>query len=215
MFSLVEMVLEEDEYHFESVSSTKYIHTTPQKMAKYEVIDQDPLFSKVVRYFRGSDYLTWAGATVAGPLSLILLEKFEPASGRQFKMPKPMFLRAGGLIGFTAGFFIAYNQSTKRFWGVSENAREVQKDRYETKALLALGKNPYGSDESTLSPYLQDLSARYSRNSQFLIGILPWFNFVQHPYHGVDLKKYYEVREGEENWNFDLVPLDQIKGLPN
>lgn len=183
-------------------------------MSKFEVIDQDPIFSKVIGYFRVTDYLTWAGFTVAGPLSLIALEKFEPASGRQFKMPKPMFLRAGGLIGFTAGFLIAYNQSTKRLWGFSENAKEVQKDRYEVKSLLAQGKNPYGCDDSTVTPYIQDLSARYSKNSQLLLGVLPWFNFVAHPYHGVDLKKYYEVREGEENWGLNLVPLNQIKGLP-
>lgn len=189
-------------------------HPYTYTMAKYEVIDQDPVFSKVVSYFRVSDYLTWLGATAAGPLSLILLEKYEPASGRHFKMPKPMFLRAGGLVGFATGFFLAYNQSTKRFWGVSENAREVEKDRYEVKSLLAKGKNPYGSDESTLTPYMQDLSARYSKNSQLLIAILPWFNFVAHPYHGVDLKKYYEVREGEEKWGFNLVPLNEIKGLP-
>lgn len=197
--------------HSELFGSLHTLHISA--MAKYEVIDQDPLFSKVVSYFRPSDYLTWIGATVAGPLSLILLEKYEPATGRQFKMPKPMFLRAGGLIGFTTGFLLAYNQSTKRFWGVSENDREVQKDRAEIRALLAQGKNPYGVEESTLTPYLQDVSARYSKNSQFLIGILPWFNFVNHPYHGVDLKKYYEVREGEQV--MDLVPLDQIKGLPN
>ncbi|KAG0678799.1 hypothetical protein C6P40_000349 [Pichia californica] len=183
-------------------------------MSKYEVIDQDPTFSRVVNYFRPSDYLTWLGATIAGPVSLILLEKYEPASGRQFKMPKPMFLRAGALIGFTTGFFLAYNESTKRFWGVSENKREVEKDRYEIKSLLSKGKNPYGCEDSTLTPYMQDLSARYSKNSQVLLGILPWFNFVNHPYHGVDLKKYYEVRDGEDKWGFDLVPLDQIKGLP-
>lgn len=184
-------------------------------MSKYEVIDQDPLFGKVVSYFRPSDYLTWLGATIAGPLSLIALEKYEPATGRQFKMPKPMFLRAGALIGFTTGFILAYNQSTKRFWGVSENLREVKMDRLEVKTLLSKGKNPFGSDESTLTPYLQDVSARYSKNSQLLLGFLPWFNFVNHPYHGIDLNKYYEVREGEENWDLKLVPLDQIKGLPN
>ncbi|GMM29530.1 hypothetical protein DAMA08_022750 [Martiniozyma asiatica (nom. inval.)] len=182
-------------------------------MSKYEVIDQDPIFSKVVSYFRVSDYGIWAAATAAGPLSLVLLEKFEPASGRKFKMPAPMFLRAGGLIGFTAGFFLAYNESTKRFWGQSENKKEVEKDRYETKKLLSQGKNPWG--ESSLTPYLQDVSARYSKNSQLLLGFIPWFNFVSHPYHGVDLNKYYEVREGEEKWGFDLVPLEKIEGLSN
>lgn len=182
-------------------------------MAKYEVIDEDPSFCRVIDYFRTSDYLTWAAATVAGPLSLVLLEKYEPVSGRHFKMPKPMFLRATGLIGFTTGFFLAYTNSTKRFWGASENAREISKDRYDVKSKLSKGENPYGSDKSTLTPYMQDVAARYSKNSQLLLGLLPWFNFVDHPYHGVDLKKYYEVREGEENWNFDLVPLDKIKGL--
>lgn len=180
---------------------------------KYEVIDQDPLFSRVVSYFRASDYGVWAAATVAAPAALIALEKYEPVQGRTFKMPPPMFLRASGLIGFTAGFLLAYNRSTKRFWGVSENANEVSKDRLEVKKLLSQGKNPYGCDESTMTPYLQDVSARYSKNSQLLLGIIPWFNFVNHPYHGVDLQKYYEVREGEQD--IKLVPLSEIKGLPN
>lgn len=185
------------------------------KMSKYEVIDQDPLFSRVVSYFRVSDYALWGAATVAAPLSLVLLEKYEPAEGRKFKMPPPMFLRATGLIGLTAGFILAYNQSSKRFWGVSENKREVEMDRFEIKSLLAKGKNPYGNEDSTLTPYLQDVSSRYSRNSQLLLGVIPWFNFVKHPYHGIDLNKYYETREGEDKWGFDLVPLKDIKGLQN
>lgn len=184
-------------------------------MSKYEVIDQDPLFSRVVSYFRVSDYAVWAAATVAAPLSLVLLEKYEPVQGRKFKMPPPMFLRATGLIGLTAGFIMAYNRSSKRFWGVSENKREVEMDRFQIKSLLAKGQNPYGNEDSTLTPYLQDVSSRYSRNSQLLLGVIPWFNFVKHPYHGIDLNKYYEVREGEDKWGFDLVPLKDIKGLQN
>lgn len=182
-------------------------------MEKYEVIDEDPAFGKVVRYFRPIDYLTWAAGTAFGPAALILMEKYEPAVGRSFKRPPAMFLRAAGVIGLFGGFALAYNESTKRFWGLSENAKEVAKDRYETKKALSQGLNPYHTEKSSLTPYLQDVASRNSNHSQLMLAFIPWFNLANHPNHGVDLKKYYEVREGEEKWGFNLVPLDKIPGL--
>jgi hypothetical protein len=38
----------------------------------YPLIDSDPHFSRVVRYFRPSDYATWGIATAAGPTALYL-----------------------------------------------------------------------------------------------------------------------------------------------
>ncbi|VEU20911.1 DEKNAAC101880 [Brettanomyces naardenensis] len=185
-------------------------------MEKFEVIDEDPEFNKVVRYFRPRDYAIWAGSTAFAPALLHLMERYEPVSGRTFKAPPAMFIRAAGLIGFVGGFILAYNDSTKRFWGLTENEREVEKDRFETKKLLSQGRNPYGVDRSSLTPYLQDVASRNSNHSQLLLAFIPWFNFANHPNHGVDLKKYYEVRKGEEKWGFDkLVPLEQIPGVVN
>lgn len=38
----------------------------------FPLIDSDPHFARVVRYFRPSDYATWAVATAAGPTALYL-----------------------------------------------------------------------------------------------------------------------------------------------
>ena len=38
----------------------------------YPLIDSDPHFARVVRYFRPSDYATWAIATAAGPGAIYL-----------------------------------------------------------------------------------------------------------------------------------------------
>lgn len=178
------------------------------------MIDQDPEFGKVVRYFRPSDYAIWAGSAAFAPLFLRLMERYEPATGRTFKAPPAMFMRAAGLLGFIGGFIFAYNQSTKRFWGLTENKKEVAKDRYEVKKLLSQGKSPYGIENSSLTPYLQDVASRNSNHSQLLLAFIPWFNFANHPNHGVDLHKYYEVRKGEEKWGFEhLIPLDKIPGV--
>jgi hypothetical protein len=51
-----------------------YLNTMPslQIHRDYQLIDSDPHFSRVVRYFRPSDYATWAIATAAGPTALYL-----------------------------------------------------------------------------------------------------------------------------------------------
>lgn len=114
----------------------------------------------------------------------------------------PRTLRIAAMIGFTSGFIFSYNRSVQRFQGLTENSREVSKDRYEVKSRLANGLLPYG--ETDLPPWIQRVAARNSTYSSTFNHVFPWFNFVHHQYHGVDLKKYYEVREGEEKWGFDL-----------
>lgn len=115
------------------------------------------------------------------------------------------------MIGFAGGFYMAYVRSSKRFWGWAENSREVGKDRYEMKKFLSEGKNPYG--DSMLSPYQQDMSSRNSTNSQLILSVFPWFNVANHQSHGIDLRRYYEVRPGEEKWGFQLKPLEEIPNL--
>lgn len=57
----------------------------PDKVVKtpYPLIDSDPHFSRVVRYFRPSDYATWAAGTAGFPTLLYLwsmiLFLFSPA----------------------------------------------------------------------------------------------------------------------------------------
>lgn len=179
----------------------------------YELIDVDPYFGRVVSYFRASDVATWAATTAAFPLSLIAWERMEPVAG-QFKQPGKVpagALRAATLIGCCGGFLLAYTRSSKRFLGWAENAREVQKDRYEIKKLLSEEKLPYHENLSQLDDRMKDIANRNSQYSFTALAILPWFNLAYHPYHGVDIGKYYEVRPGEEEWGFKLKPYDEIK----
>ncbi|CCH42667.1 NADH-ubiquinone oxidoreductase 21 kDa subunit [Wickerhamomyces ciferrii] len=157
------------------------------------------------------NYGTWAIATAAFPGLFTALEYFDPNNGKHFTRPNGGILRVTTIMGFIGGFIIVYNHSTKRFWGVSENSREVKLDRYEIKSKLSKGEFPYGT--STLTPNLQDVAARNSKNSQLFLGIIPWFNLVSHPHHDVDLKKYYEVRPGEEEWGFKLPEHEELKRL--
>lgn len=57
------------------------------------------------------------------------------------------------------------------------------------------GESLYG--ESRLTPHMQGVAARQSRFSALFIGVVPWFNFVNHSQHGVDTAKYYQQAERE------------------
>ena len=83
---------------------------------------------------------------------------------------------------------MAYTRSSKRFWGWSENEREQGMDMDELKARKGAGLKIYG--ESELSPYMQGVAARNSTFSGMMFGLMPWFNAVNHPHHGVDQSKY-------------------------
>jgi hypothetical protein len=90
----------------------------------YPLIDADPHASRVVRYFRPSDYAVWAGATGAFPAALyfwgacrvqwllvpcsyILAEMADPT---KLRLRTP--LRLGGFLGFIGGFMLAYQRSS-------------------------------------------------------------------------------------------------------
>ncbi|CUM63523.1 uncharacterized protein PRCAT00001100001 [Priceomyces carsonii] len=180
----------------------------------YELIDVDPHFKRVVAYFRPSDYGFWAATTAGFPLALQAWERLEPREGA-FKAPARIpggALRAATLLGFVGGFYFAYIRSSRRFLGWSENAREVKKDRYQIKKLLAQEKLPYHENESVLDDRLKDIANRNSQYSFATMAIIPWFNFAHHPYHGVNIQKYYENRPGEEEWGFNnLKPYEDIK----
>ena len=82
-----------------------------------------------------------------------------------------------------------------RFYGATENRREVDMDMREMVAKVKAGEPLYG--ESKLSPYLQGVAARQSRYSALFFSAVPWFNFVNHGQHGVDTAKYYQQAERE------------------
>lgn len=82
-----------------------------------------------------------------------------------------------------------------RFYGFSENAREVQMDMREMVDKVKRGEPIYG--ETRLSTHMQGVAARQSRFSSLFSDVIPWFNFVNHSQHGVDTAKYYRQAEKE------------------
>jgi len=82
-----------------------------------------------------------------------------------------------------------------RFYGFTENKREVDMDMREMVAKVKAGEPLYG--HSSLTPYMQGVASRNSRYSGVFLHVLPWFNFVNHNQHGVDTAKYYQQAERE------------------
>ncbi|KAF2995427.1 hypothetical protein G7054_g10995 [Neopestalotiopsis clavispora] len=161
----------------------------PSKVLKteYPLIDNDPHFNRVIAYARPSDYAYGAGAAVAGPGLLYAMERFAPSHVGRGGFARAM--RLGGAIGAIGGFLYFYTRSTYRFYGMTENSREVEMDMQEMVAKVKAGETLYG--ESKLTPHMQGVAARQGRYSALFMYGMPWFNFVNHNQHGVDTAKYY------------------------
>lgn len=82
-----------------------------------------------------------------------------------------------------------------RFYGVSENEREIRMDMREMVDKVKKGEPLYGV--SQLTPAMQGVAARQSRYSAMFMAVIPWFNFVNHSQHGIDTAKYYQQAERE------------------
>lgn len=65
-----------------------------------------------------------------------------------------------------------------RFWGWTENQREIDMDMKEMVRKVKRKEPLYG--ESVLTPYMQGVAARNSRYSQIFFHVMPWFNLVNH-----------------------------------
>jgi C-terminal of NADH-ubiquinone oxidoreductase 21 kDa subunit len=65
-----------------------------------------------------------------------------------------------------------------RFYGYTENAREVDMDMKEMVEKVKKGEPLYGKTD--LTPYMQGVAARNSRYSALLAHIIPWANFTNH-----------------------------------
>ncbi|TLD37198.1 NADH:ubiquinone reductase (H(+)-translocating) [Venturia nashicola] len=167
----------------------------PSKLpdSEYPLIDNDPHFKRVVGYMRPSDALVGAGMAALTPFSLALMERVSPsyAGAGGYKS----VLRVSWMVGLAAGGMMAYTRSNLRFYGHSENAREVEMDMREMVAKVKKGLPLYG--ESTMTEYMQGVAARNSRYSGLFMFAMPWFNFVNHNQHGVDTAKYYQQAERE------------------
>ncbi|KAK4190590.1 NADH-ubiquinone oxidoreductase complex I, subunit 21kD [Podospora australis] len=160
---------------------------------EYPLIDNDPHFTRVIRYARPSDYVHGVVAAAAGPGLLYTMEKMAPSYAGRGGVAQTM--RIGGIMGLFGGFFYFYQRSILRFYGMSENAREIQMDMREMVDKVKRGEPIYG--ESRLTPSMQGVAARQSRYSALFMAVLPWFNFVNHNQHGIDTAKYYQQAERE------------------
>ncbi|OCL07786.1 hypothetical protein AOQ84DRAFT_52720 [Glonium stellatum] len=172
--------------------------TTPYILTKhpntsYPLIDNDPHFKRVVSYARPSDWAVGAALSAGGPALMLWWEKVSPSYvGRGGFAP---IMRLSGAVGLTAGFLMVYSRSINRFYGVTENRREIDMDMREMVDKVKKGEPLYG--KSSLSEYMQGVAARNSRYSGVFIHVLPWFNFTNHNQHGVDTAKYYQQAERE------------------
>ncbi|KAF5315998.1 hypothetical protein D9619_006338 [Psilocybe cf. subviscida] len=157
----------------------------PDKVVEtaYPLIDSDPHASRVIRYMRPTDYAMWAGTAVGFPGALYLWELADPT---KYKLRTP--LRLGGFLGFTAGFLLAYQSSSLRFWGWKENEREQKMDFEELSQRAREGKPLYG--ESDQPEWVQHAASTNSQWSQLKFSAFPMFNLVNHKFHGTDPAKY-------------------------
>ena len=90
---------------------------------------------------------------------------------------------------------LTINSEIVRFYGFTENKREVDMDMREMVDKVKKGEPLYGVSSTT--PYIQGMASRNSRYSGVFLHVLPWFNFVNHNQHGVDTAKYYQQAERE------------------
>ncbi|OJJ46335.1 hypothetical protein ASPZODRAFT_132405 [Penicilliopsis zonata CBS 506.65] len=167
----------------------------PPKQANtdYPLIDSDPHIRRVFGYARPSDYAIAGGLGAASPLAFWMMERVSPSHvGKGGYAPVMRLATAIGLLG---GLHILYQRSCNRFYGFTENSREVDMDMREMVDKVKKGEPLYGT--SQMSSYLQGVAARNSRYSQLFIHVLPWFNPVNHDQHGVDTAKYYQQAERE------------------
>ncbi|KAI9229424.1 MAG: NADH-ubiquinone oxidoreductase complex I, 21 kDa subunit-domain-containing protein, partial [Piptocephalis tieghemiana] len=146
----------------------------------YPVIDTDPTFGRVLRYARPSDYVAAVAVAAVGPGAFLALEHSN-RSARNFRSLVPA-LKVAGFLGVCAGFLFSYQRVSQRFWGFRENEREQRMYAQEREEARAAGRPFHGTSE--LSPYMQRVAAGNSRFAALAFDALPWFNLVNHPYHG-------------------------------
>ncbi|KAK4985363.1 hypothetical protein LTR66_008201 [Elasticomyces elasticus] len=159
----------------------------------YPLIDSDPHFKRVIRYARPSDYVAGGAMTAFGPALMLWWERISPSHVGRGGFASVM--RLSGALSVTAGFLFMYQRSIQRFYGLTENRREIEMDMREMVSKVKKGESLYG--ESRLTEYMQGVASRNSRYSGMFLHVMPWFNFVNHKQHGVNTAKYYQQAERE------------------
>ena len=129
---------------------------------EFPLIDSDPTFFTVVKLFRPSDYLTILGGSLGTAMALVGWNKLE-LQGHYKKT-----IAWASVFGLVGGFLFAYQTTSFRLWGEMENKRE---QKLYPQILRK---------ETVLEPHLASAAYRNSKNSQSLLSIIPFFNFVNH-----------------------------------
>ncbi|KAJ2689652.1 hypothetical protein GGH99_002778 [Coemansia sp. RSA 1285] len=91
-------------------------------------------------------------------------------------------MKVSVVVGVFHAFLMMYTNSSARFFGYMENAREIKMYREEYLKLKGEGKPMHGVSRLPLS--LQRVAASYSTGAFMNFDVFPIFNFVNHPYHG-------------------------------
>ncbi|KAF2000104.1 NADH-ubiquinone oxidoreductase-like protein 21 kDa subunit [Amniculicola lignicola CBS 123094] len=160
---------------------------------EYPLIDNDPHVTRVFSYARPMDWVYGAGLGSISPALMLYWEKVSPSFvGRGGFAP---IMRASGAVGVTAMVVSVYSRSCYRFYGATENKREVDMDMREMVDKVKRGEPLYGV--SGMTEYMQGVSHRNSRYAATFAQVILWPNFTHHPYHGVDTAKYYRQAELE------------------
>lgn len=107
---------------------------------------------------------------------MLATERYAPSFAGKGAFP-PVF-RLSVAIGALAGTAMVYQRSCLRFYGWTENSREVEMDMKEMVEKVKKGEPLYG--ESSLTPYMQGVAARNSRYSALMLHVLPMANFTNH-----------------------------------
>lgn len=107
---------------------------------------------------------------------MLATERYAPSFAGKGAFPP--ILRLSIAIGAVAGLGLVYQRSCLRFYGWTENNREVEMDMREMVDKVKKGEPLYG--ESELTPYMQGIAARNSRYSTLMMHVVPFANFVNH-----------------------------------
>ncbi|KAI8904440.1 NADH-ubiquinone oxidoreductase complex I, 21 kDa subunit-domain-containing protein [Gorgonomyces haynaldii] len=110
----------------------------------YPLIKDQPHIKQVVSYFRGSDYLALTAIGLGGPAVLLAWERFAPTVHPK-RIPGLMAIQIPFFV--TCGFLYASQRSLFRFWGWSENAREVEKWNNEPASIRDARPQDWGSND--------------------------------------------------------------------
>jgi hypothetical protein len=108
------------------------------------------------------------------PGGMLIMERVSPSYIAAGQSGFPSIMRLSGALGLASGFFLFYSRSINRFYGFTENRREVEMDMREMTDRVKRGEPLYGV--STMTEYMQGVASRYvltgERREEMAVGVL-------------------------------------------